>query len=560
VFAILTLPVARAHIAAQSGIALTGVVSSRDEGKMEGVLVTVRGEGANHTVTVVSDARGKYSFPRTHVTPGKYSVTIRAVGYDLAGPSSVEVSSGKTAMLDLQLQQTKDLAMQLTSLDWITIMPGTPAQKDRLAYQPMSCNYCHSYRRIVRSKLDATGLVTAMKRMKSYYVDGTASSDDGRGRIERWTQFGDSGGHPTPKPPTQGDLDGPTWTYTQLSAGGAVPLTEFADYLATANLSGGRTKWPYEIQATLPRPKGAGTRVIITQWDLPHRDTVAHDSEIDSKGNLWVGDESGQWLGRLNPKTNTIDEFPMPDVPAAHLKGVRDVTVDNEDNPWFPMRVDGGAAIMTRLDPQTKKLTSFPEAMTQFTDHGPNDTIWSLGNPIVRIDAKTLKVTGTFKGVPGYQKVVSSKGVVCGAGNAEVACLDTNSQTMKTYKIPSGPYTYGRRGKMDAQDRYWFAEYFTDKIAMFDLKTEKIQEWSVRKYSTPYCVSMPDRRGYVYAPSNMSDRILRLNPKTGEIVEYLMPTELDTKEIHVDRSSPNRTTVLFANKRNARAVRLELLE
>jgi hypothetical protein len=42
---------------AQSSEALTGFVSSQEEGAMEGVLVTVRGEGANHTVTVVSDAQ-----------------------------------------------------------------------------------------------------------------------------------------------------------------------------------------------------------------------------------------------------------------------------------------------------------------------------------------------------------------------------------------------------------------------------------------------------------------------------------------------------------------------
>ena len=32
--------------------------------------------------------------------------------------------------------------------------------------------------------------------------------------------------------------------------------------------------------------------------------------------------------------------------------------------------------------------------------------------------------------------------------------------------LPNGPRAYGRRGKIDAQDRYWFAEYSADKIAM----------------------------------------------------------------------------------------------
>src|SRR5215831_1663148 len=98
------------HLVAQGGAALVGTVTSQEEGKMEGVLVTVRGEGANHTVTVVSDAQGKYSFPRTHVPAGKYSVAIRAIGYDLASANAVDVPSGKSATLDVALQKTKDLS------------------------------------------------------------------------------------------------------------------------------------------------------------------------------------------------------------------------------------------------------------------------------------------------------------------------------------------------------------------------------------------------------------------------------------------------------------------
>ena len=52
-----------------SGAALSGVVSSQEEGKMEGVVVTARRDGTNFDVSVVSDAQGKYSFPRTHLAP-----------------------------------------------------------------------------------------------------------------------------------------------------------------------------------------------------------------------------------------------------------------------------------------------------------------------------------------------------------------------------------------------------------------------------------------------------------------------------------------------------------
>ena len=58
-------------------------VTSQEEGAMEGVLVSAKRAGSTMTVTVVSNAQGQYSFPRDRLEPGKYSVTIRAVGYEL---------------------------------------------------------------------------------------------------------------------------------------------------------------------------------------------------------------------------------------------------------------------------------------------------------------------------------------------------------------------------------------------------------------------------------------------------------------------------------------------
>src|SRR5271169_3306515 len=101
---------ARLPAQASSSDALRGVVSSQQEGHMEGVVVSARREGANFTVSVVSDAQAKYNFPRTHLEPGKYALTIRAVGYDLSGPGRVEITDGRTTTADLKLDKTKDLA------------------------------------------------------------------------------------------------------------------------------------------------------------------------------------------------------------------------------------------------------------------------------------------------------------------------------------------------------------------------------------------------------------------------------------------------------------------
>src|SRR5437899_1305726 len=85
-------------------IALTGVVSSAEEGPMEGVLVSARRTGSTITVTVVSDRQGRYRFPASRLEPGQYALRVRAAGYEVDSPSA-DVAAHKTSTADLTLQK-----------------------------------------------------------------------------------------------------------------------------------------------------------------------------------------------------------------------------------------------------------------------------------------------------------------------------------------------------------------------------------------------------------------------------------------------------------------------
>lgn len=71
---------------AQEGAALTGTVSSDAEGNMEGVVVTAKKPGSIVQVSVTSDTQGRYTFPENRLNPGEYTISIRAVGYDINPP------------------------------------------------------------------------------------------------------------------------------------------------------------------------------------------------------------------------------------------------------------------------------------------------------------------------------------------------------------------------------------------------------------------------------------------------------------------------------------------
>ena len=108
---------------AQAPAALTGTVTSQQEGKMEGVVVSAKKAGGTITISVVTDANGNFSFPASKLEPGDYAISIRAIGYDLDGPQQVKVGSPTTA--DVKLVKTKNLSKQMSNGEWIASVPGS---------------------------------------------------------------------------------------------------------------------------------------------------------------------------------------------------------------------------------------------------------------------------------------------------------------------------------------------------------------------------------------------------------------------------------------------------
>src|SRR5262245_23836552 len=111
---VLSASPAAAQGAGDKAAALAGQVTSVEEGPMEGVIVSAKKDASTVTVSVISDAQGRYSFPAARLEPGRYSLQIRAVGYDLEGPKAAEVKASEPATADLKLRKARNLSKQLT--------------------------------------------------------------------------------------------------------------------------------------------------------------------------------------------------------------------------------------------------------------------------------------------------------------------------------------------------------------------------------------------------------------------------------------------------------------
>src|SRR6266699_4490588 len=153
---------------AQGSPALTGQVTSAEEGAMEGVLVSAKKDGSTITVTVVTNEKGEYSFPAGRLDPGHYTISIRAGGYNLDGPKAVDMTAGGSKA-DLKLLKTKNLANQLSNAEWLISAPGP----DNLKASLTNCVGCHTLQRVFASAHDAAEFKQIFRRMGTYAPGST---------------------------------------------------------------------------------------------------------------------------------------------------------------------------------------------------------------------------------------------------------------------------------------------------------------------------------------------------------------------------------------------------
>jgi streptogramin lyase len=533
------------HVAAQNAApALTGKVTAGQEA-LEGVLVSAKKSGSNITITVVTDKDGRYGFPAAKLEPGQYALRIRATGYELDRADPVSVVADRTAVADLALHKTGDIASQLTSAEWLASMPGSDEQKGQL----LNCVGCHTLARPLRSNYSADDLMSIILPRMQGYVNQSIPSHPQLRRAERLME-------------ERGDQR------VQVYRGAA-------EFLASINLSQ-RPQWNFELKPQA-RPSGAATRVIYTEYDLPRETISPHDVIVDDKGMVWYSSFGEQNLGRLNPKTGEVTEFPVQEHKPGFPTGLLGLRSDRDGNLWLGNMYQ---ATIARFDRNTETFKFWPLKGDENIDaaqinmaspqgSGVDGKVWAQNNGFAgvhRLDIATGKFETwePFKGVPGphniYDVIPDSKNNVFFTDfrQRHIGRIDARSGAIKLYETPT-PNSAPRRGTMDAQDRLWFGEYRGDRIGMFDTKTEQFREWPVApKWSAPYDV-ITDRNGEAWTGSMLSDQVTRLNPATGESINYLLPRSTNIRRVFVDNST---TPVTFwaGSNHGASIVKLEPLE
>jgi virginiamycin B lyase len=544
--------------AAQAPLAaLTGTVSSDAEPRMEGVVVSAKRAGSTITVSVMTDAQGRYAFPEGRLEPGSYALAIRAIGYDLDGPSTATVSAGKAAQADLKLKKTQNLASQMSNGEWFMSWPENTSVKNGL----LNCTQCHSLQPIVNSKYTAEQWVPILTRMGRYSQGSTMKRPQLRpgsgtgSAILQQSMAGREG-----EPPVREEL-----------------VRQTADYLASINLSGGRTTWTYPLK-TYPRPTGKSTRAIVTEYDLPRPETLPHDAVADAKGMIWYGDFGTHVLGVLDPKSGKVTEYKLPITKPGAPQGSLDVVLDKQGNIWLGTMYQGSLA---KFDTRTKTFQTWGSptfldrddariAMVMPINDDEDGQVWIGGDNEYQFDVKTgewktvdysvgLKDRKVLRELSSYGVASDTKNNFYGMNlnGTYIIRVDARTKAVTPFATPT-PNAGPRRGHMDDHDRLFFAEFRANKIGMFDTRTETFQEWPVLTPWTNVYDAISDTAGFAWAGGMNNDRIVRVNTKSGETVEYLLPRSTNVRRVNVDNSTPT-PTFWIGNNLGASLIKVEAL-
>jgi virginiamycin B lyase len=526
---------------------LSGTVGSPDEAKMEGVLVTARKAGSTISTTVVTDATGKYNFPADRLGPGDYAISIRAVGYQLPRAAAAKVAEGQPGTLDLQLVKTKNIAAQLSNAEWIISMPGDDKDKAFLD----DCAGCHTLQRIVNSTYEA---------------------EDFRDNIFKRMGLYSPGSMPTKPQPL---LPGPRGERPRVSPRIAQKASEI---LANANLSQSPTR-TYDLK-TLPRPKGRATKVIITEYDLPRKDWEPHDVIVDREGMVWFSDFGDQFIGRLDPKSGQVETIELPMMKNdGSPKGGLEISEAPNGDIWQSGMYQGGIYRWERATgkvhaykiPEKWQTASTQESMVSPQHSDVDGYVWTndqQDHSLLRLNVKTgefeqMGVTKDASGkpIPGYGMPtdLNNRPFLLEFSGTRIGWFNPETKIAEVFATPfqgSRP----RRGRVDGEGRLWFAEYAGNGIAMFDPKTKSIKEWKLPiPWSQPYDVVATKDGREAWTGSMLTDYVSRLNPATGEVVDYLLPRNTNIRRVFVEEKG-QKTALWVGSNHGASVVKVEPLD
>jgi virginiamycin B lyase len=235
-------------------------------------------------------------------------------------------------------------------------------------------------------------------------------------------------------------------------------------------------------------------------------------------------------LGRVDPQTGAIKEFPMK----TEGSGPHGLTEDKDGNIWY---TGNQKAMIGKLNPRTGEVTDYPmpdpaarDPHTPLFDH--NGQLWFTvqnGQKVGRLNPQTGEIK--LVTMPGqwnpYGVVMTSKGVpvVCMFRTNKIASFDPVTMEMKEYNLPNEA-SRPRRIAITSDDTIWYADYSRGYLGRLNLATGEVKDWPSPSgpQSQPYGIAAtPDGIIWYVESAVRPNALVRFDPKTEKFQSWIIP-------------------------------------
>ena len=264
--------------------------------------------------------------------------------------------------------------------------------------------------------------------------------------------------------------------------------------------------------------------VEITEWLTPTLGQRSRDPIEAPDGSIWW---TGMWaslVGRLDPVTGDMTEYPLPPSARPHS-----IVPDDEGYIWYTGNSNG---TIGKLDPETGEITEYEtEAGDPHTAiFHPNGKLYFTSQRAAmlgRLDPATGDLIEVDTEPRPYGIKVAQDGTVWVAHNGtnKLAAVDPETMEITFFDVPD-ERTRIRRLDIDSNGIIWFVNSSMGRIGRLDPATGEIEEWDSPSgpRSHPYSMAVINDKIWYNESGMRPDALVRFDPETETFQSWAIPS------------------------------------
>ena len=271
--------------------------------------------------------------------------------------------------------------------------------------------------------------------------------------------------------------------------------------------------------------------IVYVEYDMPGPSRMPFSATPDKDGYLWIPNSGpSNKITRLNPETGEMIDFTAPYIGTA---GIHSTIPASDGSVWI---AEQGANRVGRWDPNTRKITEYPDVYFPGKEGllfggqkhtlrlDPSGNVWSSGIPLTKFDPETGKFTRFTEVNATYDVKPDKHGDVWFTNPSHNSIGKVDGKTMKITQWPSPTAdSYPRRVEIGDDGMIYSGEFKAGKMLRFDPSAQTFQEFPLPGPDpSPYALGV-DAQGYIWYDSHHMDNLGRFDPKSGKVIEYPFP-------------------------------------